>query len=63
MKLCQKWIYEKQGGHYWVSVYSGPDLDHLAKCGDLCFREEELFPLLEQMKNVPRFLCLPKNAI
>jgi diadenosine tetraphosphate (Ap4A) HIT family hydrolase len=34
-------IPERQGGHTWVKVFAGKDADHRAKCGDLCFRNEE----------------------
>lgn len=45
-------IAARQGGHTWVGVFAGKDEDHRAKCGDLCFRNEEwdkLGPCLESL--------------
>jgi len=33
--------HELRGGHVHVAVFSGPDRDHLGKCGDLVMRKEE----------------------
>ena len=33
--------YKQLGGHVHVRVFMGRDSDHLAKCGDLAFREDE----------------------
>lgn len=33
--------HELRGGHVHIAVFSGPDKDHLGKCGDLVMREEE----------------------
>jgi hypothetical protein len=40
-----KWYYKRQGGHYWVRVFMNG-----AKCGDLCFRANELIALMEQCR-------------
>lgn len=33
--------HQQAGGHVHVRVFVGPDVDHLAKSGDLAFREDE----------------------
>lgn len=33
--------HELRGGHVHIAVFSGPDRDHLGKCGDLVMRAEE----------------------
>lgn len=44
--------FQKLGGHVHVAVFSGKDIDHLGKCGDLTMREEEW----------PEFLGVFQNA-
>ena len=36
-----KFNHELLGGHVHIAVFSGPDKDHLGKCGDLVMRAEE----------------------
>lgn len=39
--LCVLVRFAVQGGHTHVAIFAGKDFNHLAKCGDLTFRNEE----------------------
>ena len=45
-------IPKRQGGHTWVKVFAGKDADHRAKCGDLCFRNEEYELLAPRLREL-----------
>lgn len=52
-----KWYYSVQGGHTHVRVFLNG-----AKCGDLCFRNEEFGELLRAASHEPLFEAIPDQA-
>lgn len=49
-----KWYYSVQGGHTHVRVFMNG-----AKCGDLCFRNEEFREIQEKANPAPLFEFIP----
>ena len=41
MTMVFKLKYKVGGGHTWVRLFAGPDVDHLGKCGEFTMRNEE----------------------
>jgi hypothetical protein len=48
------------GPHRRVTVFAGPDRDHLANCGDLTFREQEARDFFDALAIPPGALSEPE---
>ncbi len=47
--MVTKVRYKLQGGHYRLTVFIGPDIDHFANCGDIIVREEEFHDVQDHL--------------